>query len=480
MSASSPPTDTDRLGGWKEIASFVGKGVRTAQRWERDFGLPVRRLGGSGSEVVFASRAEIAAWMQSAAHRRAAAGTAPEDSTESVVDRATETPAAAGRGGPNRDAGRGRRSWGARRLLVATLLATAAAAGLGWWRSGIADGLGGARQPGDWRIQDDRLVVLDAQGRTLWSHDFQVDLAEEAYGSYALPDRGLPAPVAIEDIDGDGSREVLFAIKALRVPRPSLYVFNADGSVRFSNTPPTATLRFGGTDYPPDWMIVGTWTTTNSAHDRSIWAIYYQRPHFPSLVTRLDVRGSVRSEYVSNGYVRSIREVRWKGQDAVLVTAINNESLGGSLAIFEGGEVRGSAPAANSRYRCDNCPPGGPDHFLVFPRTCLSAWPGNLVPVSLAWADADDGIWAVAQHDRFEIRHEDQPVGTVHYGFDRNLAPVRVEIDGPFVRRHREFEAAGALDHGLDAADAAGALPVRAWKDSRFVELPRVPVEIAR
>ena len=37
--------DHDRLNGWKEIAVFLGKGVRTVQRWERDHGLPIHRQG---------------------------------------------------------------------------------------------------------------------------------------------------------------------------------------------------------------------------------------------------------------------------------------------------------------------------------------------------------------------------------------------------------------------------------------------------
>jgi hypothetical protein len=29
------------LNGWKEIAGFFGRGVRTVQRWEQQLGLPV-------------------------------------------------------------------------------------------------------------------------------------------------------------------------------------------------------------------------------------------------------------------------------------------------------------------------------------------------------------------------------------------------------------------------------------------------------
>jgi len=41
--SSHDSSDSDRLNGWKEIASFLGKGVRTAQRWEKDYGLPFPR-----------------------------------------------------------------------------------------------------------------------------------------------------------------------------------------------------------------------------------------------------------------------------------------------------------------------------------------------------------------------------------------------------------------------------------------------------
>ena len=34
----------DRLDSWKEIAAYLGRGLRTVQRWEREEGLPVHRL----------------------------------------------------------------------------------------------------------------------------------------------------------------------------------------------------------------------------------------------------------------------------------------------------------------------------------------------------------------------------------------------------------------------------------------------------
>lgn len=61
------PVDTAHpvvLTCWKEIACYMGKGVRTVQRWEREFGLPVRRPSGAASKsAVMARSHELDAWL---------------------------------------------------------------------------------------------------------------------------------------------------------------------------------------------------------------------------------------------------------------------------------------------------------------------------------------------------------------------------------------------------------------------------------
>jgi Tfp pilus assembly protein PilF len=56
-------TGDDRLDSWKEIAAYLKRGVRTAQRWERKAGLPVRHIGSDG-RTVFAFRSELDAWWR--------------------------------------------------------------------------------------------------------------------------------------------------------------------------------------------------------------------------------------------------------------------------------------------------------------------------------------------------------------------------------------------------------------------------------
>jgi hypothetical protein len=51
------------LNGWKEIANHVQRGVRTVQRWERDLGFPVRRLGNRARAPVLAASEEVDQWL---------------------------------------------------------------------------------------------------------------------------------------------------------------------------------------------------------------------------------------------------------------------------------------------------------------------------------------------------------------------------------------------------------------------------------
>src|SRR5579883_1932060 len=54
---------------WKAIARYLGCGVRTAQRWEVQLGLPVRRPRTKLRSSVIASRAELDGWIKACAMR---------------------------------------------------------------------------------------------------------------------------------------------------------------------------------------------------------------------------------------------------------------------------------------------------------------------------------------------------------------------------------------------------------------------------
>jgi len=60
---SSPPSQ-HILNSWKEIAAYLGRGVRTVQRWEENLGLPVHRPGGRMHSAVLALPEELDQWLR--------------------------------------------------------------------------------------------------------------------------------------------------------------------------------------------------------------------------------------------------------------------------------------------------------------------------------------------------------------------------------------------------------------------------------
>jgi tetratricopeptide (TPR) repeat protein len=75
--AQSHAAARPHLEGWKEIASYFGRTVRTLQRWERDHALPVRRHLHTDLSSVYADPAELDAWR---------ASRTPPDGTPSSFD----------------------------------------------------------------------------------------------------------------------------------------------------------------------------------------------------------------------------------------------------------------------------------------------------------------------------------------------------------------------------------------------------------
>lgn len=114
-----------RLNGWKEIAAYLGRGVRTAQRWEGEFGLPVRRMGRDRGESVFAFTDEVDAWLTSSSAAKAR-GNDPAAARD--ADGAAETSV----GLPGQARPGVRRRWLLLALAVAAVILALAAAGL--WR----------------------------------------------------------------------------------------------------------------------------------------------------------------------------------------------------------------------------------------------------------------------------------------------------------------------------------------------------------
>lgn len=82
MSALVGGNPGEVLSSWKEIASYVNRGVRTVQRWEAELGMPVHRPASRSRTAVMAFRSEIDQWVRTGG---AATGGAPEPSDVRII-----------------------------------------------------------------------------------------------------------------------------------------------------------------------------------------------------------------------------------------------------------------------------------------------------------------------------------------------------------------------------------------------------------
>ena len=98
VGALTPPATeddvvNDRLDGWKAVAAHVHKSVRTAQRWERELGLPIRRMPTENGEIIYAFTSEIDEWARDReSSRRAPKPVASETAAEPPKAAASTAP----------------------------------------------------------------------------------------------------------------------------------------------------------------------------------------------------------------------------------------------------------------------------------------------------------------------------------------------------------------------------------------------------
>jgi hypothetical protein len=485
MSSSSDhsqiPIGPAQLNGWKEIAAYVGRSVRTVQRWEKDFGLPVRRFGLSRPESVFALPREIDAWFLTSQGLSARSGAASAEPAGGQAD-----PGA--RAADETDERRPSPS-DSRRLsqLAMGVLVVAAVATLGWaawqsWRPGRpadqppAPAATASPAPAEWHVDLDTLVVSDARGTVLWKYRFTRDLMQESYkGSEAAPSTQF---TGIADLDGDGFREVWFIANFAGPWSPvntALYVFEHDGRLRWTYQP-SLSVRFGRETFGPSWFVTRVFVTADpdGGPGRALWGVLYDSALFPSALQRLDPRtGKPLSVFWSNGYVVTLALDLEGNRRRLILGSCNNEHKAASLVVLDAMNPNGSAPAETEKYRCMSCPAGDPALFLVFPKPARfrpSDQTGAVVRLSLL---ADGWITAVVQHAL------GGPAGSAVaiHTFDDGLNPRSVDTADEYLKVYQALVSQGAARAGAPASVDPDRefFPILRWDSAarRFVEVAR-------
>jgi len=200
-----------RLDGWKDIADYLGRDIRTCQRWALKLGLPVHRIDAESSRAkVFAFQSEIEDWLKT----RDRNGHDLEE--KSPVHR-----------------------FSARGLIVGALFLGLIVAGILFslkaLRSSSSEPTRPALGPVRAVLRGKSLAFFDGADRMLW--DWPVDLPDD-FPKYTFGVNG-PGHTASEmfnsscvdfaDVDGDGRNEAAAFLFDKSPNKRTIVVFDDDG-----------------------------------------------------------------------------------------------------------------------------------------------------------------------------------------------------------------------------------------------------------
>lgn len=439
-----------RLDGWKEIAAYVGRGVRTVQRWEHDHGLPIRRIRVGRGETITAHTAELDAWIAGPGRSMGRERPAEDDRVDAVSVAPEAPPSPSVR--PALFAGR-------RTLVAAAAVVALAVVASGIWKAARPSA------PFDWRVKNGRVEIYSADREYLWTVPLPGAIAPQS-------PTGTPS-VRIADIDGDGKVEVLVALPSDAAGRGHLYCYHPDGTLRFAHEVAT-TARYGSNLYFGPWKLhfLAVTDDANTAR-RAIWVAFNSFDLFPTVLQKLDADGRVLGEYWSDGVVTGVAtQTMANGSRVVLVGAANNEFLGGSVSMLDLEHPSGRSPAVQLKYRCESCRQENPLEFYVLPASDVERSGSGTTVVRFSVAPGR-GFTAVVYHSAARLTSERIPPGSTVYTFDASLRPVFGERQPAFKVLHDRLFALHALDHPFDAADEAGVWPVLRASGGGFEQLWR-------
>lgn len=419
-----------RLDSWKQIAEYLGRDVRTAMRWSKSQGLPVRRVAGTGRSV-FAFSNEIDAWL--AGHP---AG------TPAVPPLPVPAPA------------RARRPVVAVAASVATIVLVIAVAV-------VAFPIFVTSTPVRASATARSVTVTDSRGAERVVHAF--DPAITAV---------LTKAALLTDLEADGAPDVLVGVALYddapgkRARSGELLNIDPDGGLRwrfgFDDR-----LRFRDTTFTGPWGLTD-WQVGPAASPARIAVTAHDSLWWGSMAAVIDHSGRRLSTFVNPGWIESLL---WLDRDRIAVAGFSNARDAAILGVVDPDRPLGQAPGSEGTpFHCADCPGDAPLFYAAFPRSELNVLTASRFNrAQVAWAGDHLLVTTI------EIAG-DPLAATALYEFDRDLRLKRATFGDVYWDTHRRLELEGRLTHSRAACperDGPPAIDVWSAAGWRRIRPPR-------
>jgi hypothetical protein len=401
-----PRTGRVELMSWKEIASYLGCSVKTAQIWEQKRGLPIRRLPGPRGPVS-AVVPELDAWKASTAVLAS------------------------------------RRWW---------LSSRSAAIGLAIFvvASGIAAGLfvRGPSVPSSFRVEENSLVVFGSDGHEIWRKRFAAVLSLEAY----LPSSLEVTPRSwFGDLRGDGTQQMLFVMKPRGGMGTSiLYCFDNNGRELWHFVPGRSIRTRKDafvSQYGIDQFAVGRLGRSGRL---GIAVSSYHYLFYPTQVALLSPDGKMLTEYWHAGHLGHmvLGDPGGEGYNKIYLGGINNARRAATLVVLDPENFGGASTEEDADYQFEGFPRGREMGRVLFPRTCINRQMERYNGVANLFIQR--GTITVDVHERVG------PVPryvNVLYDLTPRLEVQSVTLGDAFIPHHALLRKSGDLDHTFSSSE---------------------------
>jgi hypothetical protein len=435
------------LDSWKEIAQFLERDVKTCQRWEKERGLPVHRFNGAKKSRVFANEEELIQWRQ-------------KNYSNNSLEEKSSLPS---------------KKHKTKYLLFAMPLAAILLYVFVHYdlysfiipyatpHNSIIES-----NPADYHINGSTLIIINKNGKELWSFDTRIEklIEEKEYKAQEMRARNESRAVfsyfIIKDINQDGRAEVLFSPKTTdQYGEWDLFCFDYKGK-KLWEIKAGGKHIFGPSDYSSDYRVIGM-TTVDFFGDGKL-EIVVNAAHmddFPSQLLVLSAEGRLIGEYWNAGRFTDVafEDIDDDGTKDILAVGTNNEYEKACLIVLDPRNMHGFSPQLKAKYQCAEFPPGTEKFYILFPRT-------DVDKITSPPRDAMDRIIILQDH----IIKATPQFSRIDYEFDYELGIVNIvrhyAFDFEYDKLRQEGRITGVLNDDYDERLKAG---LQYWNGREWV-----------
>jgi len=418
-----------RLVGIKTIADYLDTSERNVYRWEKKFGLPLRRVAGSKGYSVYVYISELEEWLR----QRESTNVQDKKNIRKIV------------------------SWGA--LIILTLIIviviTVFIVNFRYERTlKSLEVSQNSPNPIFPSFEGNVVFIKNQDGENIWTY-------EDSDNKISSRDWDKSRCIGFLDIDKDGANEVIARKYDSSKDRYYLTLFDNDKKVLWQKHI-TNKQKFNGLSLESDFYLLDIKLAHLRDKSCSIVTHWQHRGRFLSLISSHNSKGELLSKYIHVGHLSSfkIHDLDGDGNEEIIFSGTNNLLNGeGVLGVLDLNGFKGVSPSYQVEpeynhlahdlkiYVPDNPEKGNQRAYLRFKRTHHLE---GLQRVHIfAELDNIDGEVIHVQVNSWCLEFLNQPFGFL-YVLDNQFKLKYVFANSPMKKYYPDLLAEGKIDIGLD------------------------------